>query len=100
MGASGRDTGKAAAPKTGRLFTWRENGQSEVQCRWQDIDTQLMASAIALITTAGAAVILGITSDGGAYSICVLDGTQKIREYPHGSEACSELLRSLIEHYS
>jgi hypothetical protein len=100
MGASGRDTQKGAASKQARPFTWREQGQSEVVCRWQDIDTKLIATAVALITTAGAAIILGITSDGGAYSLCVLDGTQKIKEYPHGSEACTILLQSLIEHYT
>jgi hypothetical protein len=100
MGASARDSGKSKSVPSVQQFHWRESGQAGVECTWNDIPTVTIGTVIQSVTNAGAAIILGRTSDHGAYSICVLDGTQKIKEYPHGSEACCALLQSLIEHYN
>ncbi len=39
--------------------------------------------------------MLGVTSDGGAFSILVLHGDEKMRDYPHGIGECNESLAEL-----
>jgi hypothetical protein len=51
---------------------------------------------VRLVTSFGAAIMFGLTSDQGAFSICVLDSDNKIKEYPHdgdGVEAVQIWLR-------
>jgi len=88
--------GKQASGKQAPLM-WRENGQSEVTVAWSQIDAELLQETIASVTSAGAAIILGVTSDGGAYSVTILSDDSKMREYPHGKMACEDLLRSVKE---
>jgi len=94
----------AKAPVDGKkdkgAFTFRSNNPNDDYANWGNIDASLLRSTVQSITTAGAALIVGVTSDGGAYSVCVLDKAQKVKEYPHGTEECEALLRALMEYYS
>ena len=49
--------------------------------RWDDIDTNEIGRLVCTVTRVGAAVIFGRTSDGGALSLTVLDGENRVREY-------------------
>lgn len=49
---------------------------------WRDISADSIAELVRLTSSNGGAIMLGATSDGGALSICVLAGNDKIKEYP------------------
>lgn len=49
---------------------------------WRDVPATDIGTVIQFITAAGEAVILGCTSDGGALSITVLSGDERIRQFP------------------
>lgn len=66
---------------------------------WDNIPSDTIASLVRLATNAGAAVILGRTSDQGALSVYVLDGKYKVREYPHSEAAVDELVAWLRDEY-
>lgn len=86
-----KQNGKAG-PKP---LVWQKNLRSAVECYYSDIDPATLRRAIDAVTRGGGAIMLGITSDGGAYSVCVLHDDQKLKDYPHGKEECEEALLAL-----
>ena len=66
---------------------------------WDDIGDSTIADMVRLATKYGAAVMFGVTSDQGAYSICVLDNTNKIKEYPHDGDGVEAVQRWLRDEY-
>ncbi len=74
-----RENGAANGKKNG--FTVRTNYRNVVDRRWADVPTDVLTELINLCTDAGAAIMLGRTSDGGALSVCILDGDAKIKDY-------------------
>jgi len=94
-------TGKPARERkaTPEVFKWRNNGGPVQLSSWKDIDEGVLHNVVTRVTNAGAAIIFGVTGDGGAFSVCVLDGESKIREYPHGKGECEELLAALAAAY-
>lgn len=67
---------------------------------WEEVKNQLLRDCICAVTGAGAAIMLGRTSDGGALSITVLDGEQRVKEYPHDVEDAESTLAWLVSMYS
>lgn len=72
--------------------------QKSVQ--WSEVGNQLLRDTVCAIADSGAAIMFGRTSDGGAYSITVLDGDSKIREWPHTVDECETTLRWLVQMFS
>lgn len=95
MANNGKEKPGRSGPRTKEPFVWRKNQGPALVCTWYDIEEALIHDAVHKITKAGAAVLFGLTSDGGAFSVCVLEGDRKIREYPHGKGECEELLAAL-----
>jgi len=89
---------RAGVQKTQPLM-WRKNLSPVVEVRWRDVSEDVLATCVDKVTQNGAALILGLTSDGGAYSVCVLSGQDKVREYPHSVAECEDLLRSIGEFF-
>jgi len=79
---------------------WKSNTPLAVVCNWSNIDSTVIRACIDAVTRAGGAVMLGLTSDGGAYSLCVLHDQDKIKEYPHGTVECQEMLAALTEYFT
>lgn len=77
---------------------WKSNTSLFAVCNWSDVDPLSIRTCTDAVTRAGGALMLGITSDGGAFSICVLLADEKIKEYPHGKAECEKLLQALTEH--
>lgn len=50
--------------------------------RWGDIESSDIGQLVKDVCDAGHGLVLGRTSDGGALSITVLDGDERIREWP------------------
>jgi len=97
MGASNRPTGKNKNTSGGVLLKWRENKQSQAPCYWGDLDAKILMGAVDSVVRAGGAIMLGSTSDGGAYSICILLADDKVKEYPHSVEECEIVLRAVMQ---
>src|SRR5690242_15489606 len=55
---------------------------SRTPFQWSDIDASLIGEFVQLVTSHGSAVICGVTSDGGALSITILDGDERIKDWP------------------
>lgn len=54
---------------------------------WRDIPAVEIGTMVQFITSSGEAVILGCTSDGGAVSITILSGDDRIRQFPASVQA-------------
>jgi|SRR4030095_3541685 len=63
-------------------YAVRPNYRSLATISWSDIDSDIISDLVATVTKAGAAVMFGVTSDGGALSLCILDQQSKLKEYP------------------
>lgn len=67
---------------------------------WDGVPNQLLRDAICAVTGRGAAIMLSRTTDGGALSITVLDGGERIKEYPRDVDECEQTLRWLVDMFS
>jgi hypothetical protein len=98
--ANGNNPRLHAVPKKiGRAPVWRVNKVTDSTCSWGDIDPSTLRGAIDSVTKGGGAIMLGLTSDGGAYSVCILQDSDKMKEYPHSKLECEDLLRGVTEWY-
>jgi len=77
---------------------WRVNGGQAHSCDWLAVDPAILQRCVAAVTASGGAIMFGRTSDGGAFSLVVLRGNEKIKEYPHTAEACHEMLDAIAEY--
>jgi len=77
----------------------RSNLRPVLEIYWSDIDAAAIRLAIDAVTRAGGAIMVGRTSDGGALSVCILDGDTKIKEYPHTIEEAVALLGAIADEY-
>lgn len=89
----------ASSKKRGHSPVWRTNAKPNYSCSWGDVDPTVIRGAIDAATKGSGAIMFGLTTDGGAYSLCVLQDSDKMKEYPHSVAECEELLRSLIAWY-
>lgn len=63
-------------------YAVRPNYRSLATISWSDISDDIISELVAAVTKNGAAVMFGVTSDGGALSLCILDQNSKLKEYP------------------
>ena len=66
---------------------------------WSDIPSDVVSDLVALCTKHGAAIMFGRTSDGGALSLCVLDNTNKVKEYPRDETDVHNFYTWLLDEY-
>lgn len=90
----------APGATTPKSLVWRKNASGTSVCHWSDIDSTIVRGAIDAVSRAGGAIMLGVTSDGGSYSLCILHNQDKIKEYPHTKEATEELLQQITNWYA
>jgi hypothetical protein len=67
---------------------------------WSEVQNQAIRDVVVAVTHAGAAIMFGRTSDKGAFSITVLDGDERIREWPHTVEECESTIRWLLDMFA
>lgn len=86
---SGVDRGysRAITGRTRRSFSFKE------------IDAEDIGRFVQRATSQGLAVILGVTSDGGACSVTILDGDERIREWPSSKDEWDGLHTWLCTRY-
>lgn len=78
---------------------WKENRDAGEPVVWSSVNGAKLQLAVDTISRAGGAIMLGRTSDGGAYSCVVLYGSYKVKEYPHSTEEMDDLLDWLVEEF-
>lgn len=99
MPANGKGSNPAHGTAKGKVLTFRKNSTPDGEYYWSEVDCAILRDAIDAVTRAGGAIMFGLTRDGGAFSICVLDGTQKAKEYPHGIDELHETLVGIRDYY-
>lgn len=97
-----RNARELAAPgaNTPKSLVWRKNASGTNVCHWSDIDSSIIRGAVDSVARSGGAIMFGVTSDGGCYSVCLLHNQDKIKEYPHDAEEASDLLEAITRHYT
>lgn len=91
--AMGKQTGA-----TGSRYQRLSSGAARPElATWEDADADELWRTITAIVNAGDAVTLGRTRDGGALSLVILSGDDRIRRYAHGAEEVEQLLREIRE---
>ena len=98
--ASQHETNKGKTAAGQPAMVRRTNLRPAIEIHWSDVDAQKLRGAVDALTRRGCAVILGVTSDGGALSVCILDKDTKIREYPHTGLEAEQLLDVILEEYT
>lgn len=81
---------------TSRGYTSRPRGS----VYWDEIPQEQIGLLVHAITKSGAAIMFGRTSDGGALSLTVLDGDNRIREWPRSAEDFESLYHWLVGMFS
>lgn len=67
---------------------------------WLGVDAATVHESVVALTTGGAAVLFGVTRDGGAMSLVILVGEQKYRWYEADSDVMTQILTRFAESYA
>lgn len=97
-----RERAKDGGPVGGSKRTTpapRPNGRHFNSVSYRDIEPATIASIVEIVAHSGGAVMFGRTSDEGAYSICILNGNEKIKEYLRDQSEMQQLLDWLAQEY-
>lgn len=97
--ATQHETGKSKGTNQPTPIRRRSNLRPVLDIYWSAIEATSLRGAIDGVTRQGAAIMFGRTSDGGALSVCILDGDTKIKEYPHTAEEAQAVLAAILEEY-
>jgi hypothetical protein len=97
----GKDSKKKSGAGAGqpKPFAFRANPTALFPVNYSEIDAGELKLALDAVTRAGGAIMFGLTSDGGAFSVMVLSSEGKAKEYPHTKEEFSALMGSITEYY-
>lgn len=98
--ATQHETGNNRTPGGKPALVKRTNLRPAIEIHWSDLDAIKLRGAVDALTRRGCACILGVTSDGGALSLCILDRDTKIREYPHTPLEAEQVLDAILEEYT
>lgn len=69
--------------------------QASTQAAWEEADAQELWRTVCAVTEAGDALTLGKTSDGGAVSITILSGRERLKHYAHSAEEIESILHRI-----
>jgi len=87
--------GKSAGSAQSRYQRLSAGASSVELASWEDADAEELWRTVTAIVAAGDAVTLGRTRDGGALSLVILSGDDRIRRYARGEDEVRELLREI-----
>lgn len=98
--ATQHEQAKGKSNGRGPTLQRRNNLRPLFPIYWNEADAEKLRLAVDCVTRAGAAIMLGRTSDGGALSVCILDGDTKIKEYPHTADEVADVVQAIIDEYA
>jgi hypothetical protein len=78
----------------------RATRSSSEPASWNAVQPTTIAALVQAATACGGCAILGITSDGGALSITVIVGNDRVREYPRDNQGVLDFTQWLAEEYA
>jgi uncharacterized protein YcgI (DUF1989 family) len=87
--------GKPAGGGAGRYGSLGADKPSTEMASWEDADQEEIWRTIIAVTNAGDGITLSKTRDGGALSIVLLSGDQRVRLYARGADEVSERLKEI-----
>ena len=100
MGTGTSNTGRNGSAKSAKSApAIRPNGRHGDGVSYAAISPDTIRSIVQTVANGGGAVMFGQTRDGGAYSVMVLLGDEKIKEYPRDQTDFDNLLVWLIDEY-
>jgi hypothetical protein len=80
------------ASDTARGYTNRPRSTVD----WDEIPADDIGKLVHTVTKQGAACMFGITSDRGALSVTILDGENRVREWPRSREDYDAFLSYMV----
>lgn len=89
--------GKSSGTTGSRYQRLGDGAARQELASWEDADADELWRTITAIVNAGDAVTLGRTRDGGALSLVILSGDDRVRRYARGAEEVEQLLREIRE---
>lgn len=77
--------------------SWQKilEAQGKPRASWTWADAEMLQDALVSVTGDGAALLLSKTSDGGALSLTILDGTHRLKWYPASEPELRDILEML-----
>lgn len=84
---------------TERGYSRAYTGRTRSSFNFSHIEAEDIGKFVQLATSAGLGVVLGVTSDGGATSVTILDGDERIREWPSSTQDWADLHQWLNTRY-
>lgn len=89
-----RNRGHVARTSGGRFASMPASSVS-----WSGVSNQAIRDAVVAVGDAGASILLGRTSDGGAFVVQVYDGDDRLRRWPHSVEELESDLSYICDVY-
>lgn len=77
------------------LWDQCEGARELVSVSWSHVDAEALIGALVALTDSGSAVTLGLTSDGGALMIAVLDNGKVSKSYFHDLTLLEDRLKAV-----
>lgn len=65
--------------------------------KWSQVNGPLIKDCIGFVTASGDAITFGRTTDGGALSVTILSGNDRLKDYASTVAEAEEMLLSIIE---
>lgn len=93
--SSAKNISRERATEAATRSPWKSRGVFD----WRLVDAAAIRAALAVATDHSAALILGVTSDGGAASVTILDGDRRVKEYPNNAADASSYLQWVADTY-
>lgn len=87
--------GKAKKGRFDGLSRAGSSGEAELD----GLDASVLLATVLAVVRGGGAIMFGLTSDGGALCITLLDGGERHKEYLHTSEEISWFLEAVRVNY-
>lgn len=87
--------GKPASSGSSRYGGLKSDSSPTDYASWEDAEPEELWRTVTAIVRAGDAVTLGRTRDGGALSLVILSGDERIRRYARGADEVRALLADI-----
>lgn len=95
MAGVGLGMGKPERNNSSRYARIGSNQPRNDLATWEDAAQEALWRTVLAVTNAGDAITFGRTRDGGAVSVVILSGDERIRKYARGEEEIDALLTEI-----
>jgi hypothetical protein len=82
---------------TGGRYGKLDKGKPNTAITWAQVDGPTLKACVGFVTGCGDAITLGRTTDGGALSVTILSGADRLKKYATTPAEAKQLLDDIIE---